>query len=349
MSNQKVDLSILIVSWNVKELLRACLKSLFDNPPTPYTFEVIVVDNASLDGSAHMVKNEFPQVKLIQNDYNYGFAKATNQAYRLSTGKYIMTLNPDTIVGKDTLAKMIQFFETTPNAGALMPEEYLAPQYQKFIQTPPFFQLIAFLIPRIRPLLFDTTKLEAPIQVNYLWGTGIVARREVLDSKDKFYDENLFMYGEELTFSEKIKKKGFLLYLVPNLGFHHYVEKSSTKSPKISYYTYKLGTFVRYYCLSSQSYPQRKFLAYKLAAPLYIVEYGLLALGVYLKDKISPSLERKIALAQWKGAMRAHWDFLLYGYDYINSLNKEIEQVLNDKKFLAKELGIQSQDPKNSC
>ncbi len=337
-SNQNVDLSILIVSWNVKELLRACLESIYSNPPGDYTFEVIVVDNASLDGSPQMVKEYFPQVKLIENDYNYGFAKATNQAYRLSTGKYLMTLNPDTLINPGTLEKMIHFLEFDPRIGAILPVEHYSTYNYKVGPVPPLRYITRLVAGKLGLSIPYFQKVIAPDEVNYVWGTGILVRREALDSEDKFYSEDFFMYGEELRFSEKIREKGFLLYVVPRIGLSHYCGKSSTRSAEISYYTWRLYIFVTSYWPYIKRISNLELLRLKLITILNLIECSLILLGIYVKGKISPSPERAVALNQWRGAIDAHWGFLVHGHDYAELINKETERILNDRAFLVREL-----------
>src|SRR5262245_57402836 len=108
-----MDLSIIIVSWNVRAYLAQCLASLFARP-SPCSFEVWVVDNASTDGSLAMVRDWFPQVQTIQNDENVGFARANNQAARQSTGRYLLLLNPDTRVKPGALDRLVEFLDAQP-------------------------------------------------------------------------------------------------------------------------------------------------------------------------------------------------------------------------------------------
>jgi len=110
-----MDLSVIIVSWNVKEKLRDNLQALFESEGD-FNFEVFVVDNASADGSADLVKTEFPQVKLIVNETNLGFAQANNQALELAQGRYILLLNPDMSVFPNTLENMLAWAEENPQA-----------------------------------------------------------------------------------------------------------------------------------------------------------------------------------------------------------------------------------------
>ncbi|HPY08603.1 MAG: glycosyltransferase family 2 protein [Patescibacteria group bacterium] len=110
-----MDLSVIIVSWNVKEKLKDNLQALFESE-SGFNFEVLVVDNASTDGSAELVRAKFPQVKLIVNETNFGFARANNQAIELAQGRYILLLNPDMSVFPDTLENMLAWAEENPQA-----------------------------------------------------------------------------------------------------------------------------------------------------------------------------------------------------------------------------------------
>jgi len=121
MTSDKIDLSIIIVSWNTRDLLKECLKSLYKYTAN-ITFEVIVVDNNSSDGSAHMVREIFPSVNLIENNFNAGFSKANNQAIRISRGRYIALLNPDTLLVEDVFSPLIKYADQHEELGAIGPK-----------------------------------------------------------------------------------------------------------------------------------------------------------------------------------------------------------------------------------
>ncbi|MEW6188858.1 MAG: glycosyltransferase family 2 protein, partial [Actinomycetota bacterium] len=129
----RVGLSIVIVNWNTRDLLRNCLQSIYQNPPKD-DFEVFVVDNASTDGSPEMVEKELPQVKLIKNKENLGFSKANNLGIKSSGGDYILLLNSDTQVLRDSLPKMVEYMDTHPKVGILGPQ--LIKQDEEIIQMP---------------------------------------------------------------------------------------------------------------------------------------------------------------------------------------------------------------------
>ncbi|NLD44977.1 MAG: glycosyltransferase family 2 protein, partial [Chloroflexi bacterium] len=115
-----IDLSVIIVSWNTRDLLEACLASL-QRAADGLAVETLVVDNASADGSAAMVRQRFPQVQLIENTENVGYARANNQAIRQCTGRHVMLLNSDTVVRPGALAALVRFMDTHPAAGAAGP------------------------------------------------------------------------------------------------------------------------------------------------------------------------------------------------------------------------------------
>ena len=112
------QLSVIIVNYNVKYFLEQCLRSVF-NASKNCKVEVFVVDNNSIDDSVELVKTKFPEVKLIENKINLGFSKANNQAIKMASGKYILLLNPDTVVGEDTFEKVITFMDSHALAGGL--------------------------------------------------------------------------------------------------------------------------------------------------------------------------------------------------------------------------------------
>ena len=113
-----MDVSIIVVAWNVKKLLYDCLKSVYDET-RDIDFEVIYVDNASEDGSVEMVKEKFPEVTIIENDENMGFIKANNQGIEIATGRYVLLLNSDTIVLDNAIAKTVKFADKHPMAAVV--------------------------------------------------------------------------------------------------------------------------------------------------------------------------------------------------------------------------------------
>ena len=244
------DLSIVIVSWNVQDLLRRCLQSIPGaqsakegrNPPAPDSasellVEIIVVDNASTDGSADMVRTEFPNVRLIANARNLGFSRANNQGLTLSHGRYIMILNPDTEIVGDALTKMVDFMDQHPRTGALgprlrYPDGRLQPSRRRF--------------PTLATALVESTviqewwtdnailrryymadKPDGEVQaVAWLVGACLLVRRQTCDEVG-WLDEGYFMYSEELDWCRRIKDAGWEVVYLPAATVVHHEGKSS--------------------------------------------------------------------------------------------------------------------------
>lgn len=181
--NELMDLSIIIVSWNVQDYLAQCLASLFANPPTR-AFEVWVVDNSSTDGSLQLVQDQFPQVKIMNNLENVGFARANNQAIRQGTGRHILLLNPDTRVKPGALQKLVEFLEAHPTVGAvgsrlLNPDGSLQVSCFRFPTLSREFWRM-FHLDALHPYaLYDIRRWKPfqPREVDVLQGTSLALRR----------------------------------------------------------------------------------------------------------------------------------------------------------------------------
>lgn len=209
-----MDLSIIIVSWNVKEKLRDNLRALFESQNV--NFEVFVVDNNSHDGSAEMVKKEYPQVKLIANRENLGFARANNQAIKQASGEYILLLNPDMRVFDDTLSNMVAWLnwhERVFVAGCKLVDE--TSQIVKHVRHFPTFldQLVIVLkIPHLFPSVlnkylkndFDYTKSA---QVDSVRGGFFMIRKEAIE-KVGLLDERYFLWFEEVDYCRRVELAG---------------------------------------------------------------------------------------------------------------------------------------------
>jgi GT2 family glycosyltransferase len=227
-----MDISIIIVNWNTEELLRQCLNSIFAYP-FERTIEVWVIDNSSVDDSIHMVKENFPQVKLKKNEKNLGFARANNQALRLSSGEFVLLLNPDTIVKPNAIEKLVKFLESTPKAGGagsrlLNPDgslqESAYPQPTLFREFWRMFHLDNWVHSARYPS--DYWSLDQPIKVDVLMGACLLIRREALDVVG-FFDEEYFIYSEEVDLCTRLNHAGWDLYWVPNAEVIHFGGQST--------------------------------------------------------------------------------------------------------------------------
>ena len=239
-----MDLSVIIVNYNVKFFLEQCLKSVFRSGKD-LDMEVIVVDNNSVDGSVNMIKEKFPQVKLIANKENTGFSKANNQGINISSGKYVLILNPDTIVEDDTLPKVVKFMDENPDAGGLGVKMLdgngrFLPESKRSLPTPAvaFYKIfgLSSLFPKSKIFgkyhlgYLDNNKTH---QVEILPGAFMLVRRKVLDEIG-YLDEDFFMYGEDIDLSWRIIKAGYKNYYFPETRIIHY-KGESTKKSSINY------------------------------------------------------------------------------------------------------------------
>lgn len=248
----EMKLSIIIVNWNTKKLLEDCLNSIFDNSPS-FEFEVIVVDNASIDESSQMVTDYFPFVKLIYNDSNKGFSYANNRGIEKSIGQYILLLNSDTIVFKKALEDMVNFMDSNSEAGVLgcrllMSDGIIQPYI--FGDDP----TLSYLLKRnIRKLLrlddFHNWKTDQVLEVDWVTGACMMVRREAVE-KAGLMDENIFMYFEDNDWCYRIRKVGFKIYYNPKAEIIHLGGKSlgeNQSKRKTEYYKSLLYFYQKHY------------------------------------------------------------------------------------------------------
>ena len=227
-----MNLSIIIVNWNTRDLLAKCLASIFAYPPSSQ-FEVWVVDNASSDGSTNIVSQDFPQVRLIRNSSNLGFARANNQAIRQATGRYVLLLNPDTKVMPGALPVLVAFMDESPTSGAAGPR-LLSPDGKLQISSHPSPTLLRefwrlFHLDNLRPYsvyAMHAWDLVHPRPVEVLQGACLILRREALDQIG-LLDEDYFIYSEEVDLCYRLKKAGWQTYWVPESEVIHFEGQST--------------------------------------------------------------------------------------------------------------------------
>jgi len=234
------DLSVIIVNYNVEYFLEQCLLSV-EKASKNIDAEIFVVDNNSVDGSVNLVKEKFPFVKLIENKKNTGFSFANNQAIKESNGKYVLLLNPDTLVEEDTFEKIITFMNTHQDAGGLGVmmvdgKGIFLPESKRGLPTP----MVAFYKIFGLSALFPKSKIFGRYHVGYLdknktheieilSGAFMLLRKKVLDEIG-LLDETFFMYGEDIDLSYRITKAGYKNYYFPETKIIHYKGESTKKS-----------------------------------------------------------------------------------------------------------------------
>jgi len=234
-----MDLSIVIVNWNTRELLEACLRSVYAQVHG-LDFEVFVVDNASVDGSPEMIRTKFPQVSLIQNNVNLGFVKANNQAISLSKGRYISLLNPDTLLKNDALSKMVTFLDGHPDIGVLGCKILTAEGEIDLRGAKEFPSLLGELfeltrlshwLPRSRffgNYLMTYWDREDSREVDVLSGACLMIRREALEQV-QYLDENFFIYGAEVDWYYRLKRLGWKVFYYAEAEIVHIGGQSTSQ------------------------------------------------------------------------------------------------------------------------
>ena len=223
------DLSVVLVCWNNKDYLEPCLHSLYGSGMRHH-FDVVVVDNGSTDGSQEMLRDRFPQVMLVQNSSNVGLGRATNQGIEHSNGRYVLLLNNDTLVNGLSLDRMVDFLESTIDAGAvggklLTPDGSYQGAYAEFSTL-----LQEFLITiRLGELLWagypshgDNNKQKT---VDWLSSACLLVRRTAFE-KVGLLDEEYFIYGDETDFQFRLRRAGWKVCYLPEVTTIHYGGRS---------------------------------------------------------------------------------------------------------------------------
>ncbi len=244
-----LDLSVIVVSWNVRDLLSHCLTSLASlrTSRSGLSSEIIVVDNASTDDSTAMVRAEFPAVHLIVNSENAGFTRANNQGLAVCRGRYVFFLNPDAEVVGDALATMVAFMDSHSEAGALGPQlRYGDGTLQSsrrrfptlataiFESTPLAWHLPPAANPWARRYHMDDVPLPDPGRdkaepVDWVVGAALLARRAAVDQVGGF-DEGYFMYSEELDWCRRASDAGWQILYYPAAQVIHHEGRSSEQA-----------------------------------------------------------------------------------------------------------------------
>jgi GT2 family glycosyltransferase len=239
-----VDLSIIIVSYNTDSFLRECLSALHDRlkDEKEINAEIIVVDNASSDGSVQTVKEHFPKTILIENTANYGFSKANNIGIKKAKGEYLLFLNSDAIFIKQTekhpLHYLLAFMQEHPTVGAVtcrvsLPSGEIDDACHRGFPTPwnsfCHFSGLGSLFPHsawLNGYHLGYGSMDQTHEIDALAGAFMLVRRKA-GEKLSWWDEDYFFYGEDLDFCYKLKKDGWKIFYIPHISVAHYKGVSS--------------------------------------------------------------------------------------------------------------------------
>lgn len=260
-----MDLTIIIVNYNTKQLTLNCLESVYKSL-TSYQFEVIIIDNASYDDSVHVIREQYPQIKLITNKDNLGFSKANNQGMKIAEGRHVLLLNSDTIIERDTLDIMINFMDANTMVGVsgckvVLPDGSLDKACRRGFPTPAAtFYYVSRLSkvfpknPRINAYHREDLDPDEEYPIDCLIGAFMMVRREVIDQVGML-DENFFMYGEDVDWCYRIKQAGWVNYYYPRTKIVHYKRASSRNKPFKITYEFHRSFFVLYNKHFREKYP----------------------------------------------------------------------------------------------
>ena len=241
MDRSEIDLSISIVTYNSGDMIYQCLESIF-NDEYPFSYEVFVVDNHSQDQPVTNIASKHPEIHLIHNRRNVGYARANNQAIARSRGRYLLILNPDIVVLPGSLAKMYAYMESHPEVGVsgcrlIYPNGSLQASCRRFPTLTTFLLRglrIADVFPHMRPLenyLLEDEDHRQNLLVDWCLGSCLLVRREAIEDVGML-DEGYFLYYEDIDFCYRMKRKNWqVAYVADAEMIHHYRRLSASIPP----------------------------------------------------------------------------------------------------------------------
>lgn len=278
-----MDLSIIIVNYNTRQLTLDCLQSVYASN-TDYMYETIVVDNDSKDDSVACLQQQYPSIPLIVNQENVGFSRANNQGIRIAQGRYILLLNSDTIVEKNTLDIMIRFMDQHTEIGAsgckvVLPDGSLDKACRRGFPTPSasFYYAFGFSklfpkVPKFNQYQLGYLNADQSYPIDCLVGAFMLIRREAMDQVGML-DEEFFMYGEDVDWCYRIKSAGWEIYYNAETKITHYKGASSRRKPYKIIYEFHRAMYLFH----------RKHYRDKYSA----VTNGLIYSGIFVKFSLS--------------------------------------------------------------
>lgn len=256
-----MDLSIIIVNYNLSEEIANCLDSLLklDISDNTFSFEVIIVDNDSPDKKLKLVeeKNNYEHIKFYYLDNNVGFGKGCNYGFTKASGKYICFLNPDTLVKTNLFNKVIELFEKDSSIGIIGPKQQLQKPFFDFsagYSPKVFFEIvnlfgIGIFVEGI--IMFSQSSIlkRSPIYVNWILGACIFMKASLFEKVNGF-DPDYFMFFEELDLCKRVKDSGHKIIYIPELSIHHIGSVSGKKN----YFLYTVRTYASKYIYINKHY-----------------------------------------------------------------------------------------------
>lgn len=300
--------SVVIVNWNTRNLLSDCLKSVFSQTHS-YHLEVWVVDNNSPDGSAEMVANDFPEVKLIANTQNIGFAPANNQALRACTGDYILLLNPDTVILDGAIDKLGQWYELHEKerlgivtCKLLNADGSLQKSVNSFYSFWSTLLENRFLSGFLAKFKASSKILESHWEHNKIkdidWAYGAVMffSRKVFE-KVGLLDEQFYIYAEEIDYFMRVRKLGLRSVFLPDVTITHF-GGSSSKQKRAAMF---IQNYKSFYLFLRKHYGLFSYWAYRLRAQLYLLFWFIrYSMGKDAESSVQKQVYRETLLWHFK-------------------------------------------------
>ncbi len=295
-----VDLSVIIVNYNTRDLLRDCLKSVLASEGN-LELQVIVVDNGSLDGSPDMVRQEYPEVQLIASDINGGYAYANNLGIHHATGRYVLLLNPDTVLPPTALDSTLSFLETHPEVGVVGPKLVLADGSLDLAcrRSFPTLEIALYRLlglskrypssPRFNRYNLGYLDPDQLSEVDSVVGAFMMMRREALEQAG-LLDERFFAFGEDLDLCYRIKvEQGWKVYYNPAVVVTHYKGQAMKQRtvPMTMHFYRAMWLF------HQKHYARRTFFLLNWMVALGTASLCCLALGI---NALRPAEKRKVGL-----------------------------------------------------
>ncbi len=297
-----MDVSFVIVNWNTKKLLLDCLASVYETTKN-ISMEIWVVDNASSDGSVEAVKRFYPDVNLIQNSKNLGFAAANNRAFKRMHGRYAVLLNTDALLTKGAVEAIYDFMESNPDAG-MAGGQLLNTDGSKqnsIANFPGFLSLLLneTLLRMMLPRRYPSKRKEynIPIEVESCIGACLMVRKNVMDQVG-LLDEDYFFFFEETDWARRIKQSGWKIYLVPSARIVHLQGQSvgHNVNSRILYYTSRYIYFKKWH---PRHYPIiRRIILIRLLTNAVVNLIGV-SLTLGLQRDVKKRMTLYVQLIQW--------------------------------------------------
>ena len=350
-----MQLSVVILNYNVRYFLELCLRSV-ESAIADLDAEIIVVDNLSSDTSCQMVKELFPKVILIENPINYGFSKGNNIGVSQAKGEFVCILNPDTVVAEDTFNILLDFANSTPNMGIVGCKlvdgtgKFL-PESKRNIPTP--LVSIKKILGNSKPYYASHLGEDVIGKVSVLVGAFMLLNQSIYNEINGF-DEDYFMYGEDLDFSYRVEKAGFQNYYNPSTTVIHFKGESTLKDKVYAKrFNEAMQIFFKKHFKPNMFYNALIWLGIKsiiLINPQHKLKKTLVENYVLLSDSLNKSLQGKlkmpIHLYSHNSKLTDHTQVIFDTrsntfksiIDFIVKSNKEYKLtykfLLNDSRFL---------------